>query len=80
MEGLALLAGFALILLGMILLLAFFMAGASREGRKGGGFTVILLGPLPIVLRHGFKISIVIAAAILVIFLLIIFRMGYGWF
>jgi uncharacterized membrane protein len=73
-----LLAGFALVLLGIVLLLFFLLAGLRHRADSGGGLTVILLGPIPIIMRHGFKVSVIVAATILVTILLIIFTLVYG--
>lgn len=62
-------AGFMLVLLVMLLLMA--AASSSRENVKSEGFVFFLLGPLPVVLRGKPWVALIAAAAIVILFLLV---------
>ena len=78
MDTFILLAGFTLVVLGLMLLLFFLLAGLRNRDNRGGGLTIILIGPIPIILRHGLKLSALVGAIILVIILLFLFTVVYG--
>ncbi|GBC69693.1 hypothetical protein HRbin01_01396 [archaeon HR01] len=80
MDSAVLLAGMALILAGFMMLVFYLLRMVGRGQVRGGGFSVILIGPIPVILRGGLRASLLtlLLAAILLILALYFFGFGHG--
>lgn len=68
-------AGFLLIFVGVALLLA----GSRGDGRGAKGWGVVLIGPVPIVLRgSGVRVALIVAALFLLVVLLFLWSSGWA--